>query len=70
MREPFLAQIWVVAKFLLPLKMNSTVGEHREKRTLKKYVNIIQQYGGGYIDRIDINDSQGKFIMTVWYVEM
>ena len=47
----------------------TTLSLKNEKRT-KKIRHIIQQYGGGYIDRIDINDSQGKFIMTVWYVEM
>ena len=74
--EPLIQRIATQAGYKLvyanerPPIVPTTLSLKNEKRTLKKYVNIIQQYGGGYIDRIDINDSQGKFIMTVWYVEM
>lgn len=71
--EPLLQRIATQAGYRLVYAnerppVPKTISFGNDKRTLKKYVNIIQQQAGNYIDRIDINDASGKFVVTVWYV--
>lgn len=72
--EPLIQRIATQAGYRLvyanePPPIPKTVSLSNQKRMLKKYINIIQQKAGNYIDRIDINDASGKFVITVWYVE-